>query len=756
MREFCVTIWGLAGIAIGHWVCGLEWVCAVFLFFPAFGLFSGIINNEGVRIVKNMVMVFSLPIALAVTPQISAGCIASLPAGVKMSAVGVHVLSALFSVAFLAVFSVMSSLLGHIAGVWALPVRIHDILVKIVASMAYTMAMMGFLVVIKTVSLKTGKLPMVLVFAVAMVAMGALAMALWRLFSRQNLISVSKAGKGNEVKSIKLAERPTTTFADVAGMSEVKDQIRLRLVEPVRNAARARKYGLKVGGGMLLYGPPGTGKTLIARAVAGELNLPFYSITAADVFGKYVGESERNIRRIFVDIRRNPLSVVFIDELETLFPKRGSDVHETTRKVIAVLLQELDGIDANKNPILLLGATNVPWMVDEAFMRPGRFDVKVFVGLPDAEARRGMLVKAFDKGSIPYESGLPAYMAEVTLNYSGADLNGVMNRIRQIAYDRRLTKYTRQLADEAIAMSSPTANGETMDRIHDWEAEFLPENSSNSGSSGVRLAVTPSVTLDDVAGMAEVKEQIRLRLVEPIRNHTLADMYGLRSGGGVLLYGPPGTGKTFLARAVAGELGLPFYCITAADVFGKYVGESERNMRRLFRDVRKNPMAVVFFDELESIFPRRTDNADDSTRKVISILLQELDGIDANKNPILLLGATNVPWMVDEAFMRPGRFDVKVFVGLPDVDARRQMFITALYSCKIPHEDGLTGFLAQRTEGYTGADINGVWERMKQLAYVRRLGKFDYFLAEEVLQKSSCSPCEEMIGKIREWERRQK
>ena len=203
--------------------------------------------------------------------------------------------------------------------------------------------------------------------------------------------------------------------------------------------------------------------------MAGELELPFYMVTAADIFGKYVGESERNVRKLFNDIRKNPLSVVFIDELETIFPKRTQEVHESTRKVISILLQELDGIDRSKNPILLLGATNVPWMIDEAFMRPGRFDVKAFVGLPDFNARRQMLIAAFDEGDVPHEPGLTAHMAEKTEGYSGADLRGVMARLRQLAFDRRLQLYTYGFADEVLAASSPTTSAETVRRIREWE-----------------------------------------------------------------------------------------------------------------------------------------------------------------------------------------------------------------------------------------------------------------------------------------------
>lgn len=271
--------------------------------------------------------------------------------------------------------------------------------------------------------------------------------------------------------SCQLSERPSIRLSDVAGMQSVKDQIRLRLIEPVKSPELAARYGLQTGGGVLLYGPPGTGKTHIARAVAGELNLPFYMITAADVFGRYVGDSENNIRNIFLEARKNPLSVVFIDELETIFSKRSENLHEVTHKVISVILQELDGVDKNKNPILLLGATNTPWLIDEAFLRPGRFDIMTFVDLPDADARRQMLQSIFKKSPLPVENGFFDYMVENTESYSGADLNGIALKIRQKAFDARVEYYSMQLGYEVLLESPPSANGEILQRIRAWEKQ---------------------------------------------------------------------------------------------------------------------------------------------------------------------------------------------------------------------------------------------------------------------------------------------
>lgn len=749
---------GLLGVLLSRFVLGGGWAVSILLFIPLHSLASGIVNNEPRRMASALWTLMLFPLIAVCGEGIVAHVQTALPGrGVSGETAGI-LLNACVMAALFCVLTGVARFLALCCGGWRLSARAHANAVRVLLIFTSAVLFFGGIGLVRLLGarldISAGLLVVLsLGFAVAFCL-------LVRTILRQPF---GEEGGGNPAPAasrgssaspdVRLAVRPSVKMADVAGMEDVKRQIRLRLIDPVKDAVRARQYGIGIGGGMLLYGPPGTGKTFIAKAVAGELGLPFYAITAADVFGRYVGESERNIRKIFADARKNELSVVFVDELETLFPKRTGSIEESTRKVISVLLQELDGIDSGRNPVLLLGATNVPWMVDEAFMRPGRFDVRVFVGLPDFDARRQLFIAAFAKGSVPHAAGLTAYLAERTENYSGADINGVMSRLRQTAYERRLPAYTTALADEILSLTAPSATGDILDAIREWEATSVGEKSKNAIRGGTHVAERPTTRLCDVAGMEDVKEQVRLRLIEPMTHQTLAGKYGLTVGGGMLLYGPPGTGKTFFARAVAGELDLPFYMVTAADIFGKYVGESERNVCKLFSDIRKNPLSVVFIDELETIFPKRTQDVHESTRKVISLLLQELDGIDRTKNPILLLGATNVPWMIDEAFMRPGRFDVKVYVGLPDFDARRQMLIMAFDEGTVPHEPGLTAHMAEKTEGFSGADLRGVMARLRQIAFDRRSQLYTYDLADEVLSASSPTTSGETVRRILEWRR---
>lgn len=746
-----VNILAAAVAACAYLSFGIDLISAVILFLPVRGLVGRLIANDGLGIVTNcsILLLYKLVMQLSSTTTAKLLDLAASHGG-KVNAATTMIANACVGVLVIAAAYGIAGLIARLFGSFSLPKKIHSFIVLVLEASARVLLFAFGIAIVRYCDGRFVTIAPPLKMAIAILLGAGVIFSMMRMFkgglTQQSSNDVTKPG------SLNMSAKQTTRLSDVIGMEDAKEQIRLRLLEPVRNPAKARRYGLSIGGGVLLYGPPGTGKTMLARAVAGELHLPFFMITSADVFGKYVGESERNMRNIFAEVRKHKLSVLFIDELETLFPNRANDIHETTRKVISVILQELDGLDKAKNPILLLGATNVPWMVDEAFLRPGRFDIKIFVGLPDAQARGKMLAMALSKGSIHPENGLVEYMAARTNNYSGADLNGVVDRLRQLAYSSGAKFYGRELAEKAIAAVSPTASGEILDKIQEWESQAMPSNSRNSGSSGVRIASRPDVTLKDVVGMEDVKEEIRLRLIEPIKNASIASHYGLRVGGGMLLYGPPGTGKTFIARAVAGELGLPFYALSSADIFGKYVGESERNLKRIFRDIRKNELAVVFIDELETLFPKRTADIHESTRKIISMILQELDGLDKDKNPILLMGATNVPWMVDEAFLRPGRFDVCLYIGPPDSAARRQMSYNALESGEVPYEVGLHEYIAEHTEGFTGADIKGFFERMRQHAFKNRLSYYKTDTVDEILAKYSPSRNNELVAQIKQWE----
>ena len=436
----------------------------ILLFFPAKRIIGGLLDNKLQIFFSGIIALLLFPILKGSEPLFMAK-LQTLKAGnVCPPAVFSAACYGLLVLLFLVLFSI-AALLGKLFPQKGLPQTVHKGVMFILFLLSLVLGLCAAAVGINYCNGKFIQLPGFLTGTIPAIAGIIGIAALWRI---SKLIYAPASTKQ---ESNTLSERPNLKLADVAGMEVAKEQIRLRLIEPVKNPVQAKKYGLKAGGGVLLYGPPGTGKTFLARAVAGELNLPFYMITAADVFSKYVGESENKIKELFQNARKNPLSVVFIDEMEIIFAKRTSDIHEVTQKVISVILQELDGVDQNKNPILLLGATNTPWKIDEAFLRPGRFDILAFVDLPDEKARYQIIRSAFKQGTLKLEAGLLEYIARNTNSYSGADLNGLVTRIRQQAYNDKAQAYTKQLAYEILKQSSPATNREIVENIRRWEAE---------------------------------------------------------------------------------------------------------------------------------------------------------------------------------------------------------------------------------------------------------------------------------------------
>lgn len=467
---FAANILAVAVAACAHLSFGMDLISAAILFLPTRGLVRHFMANDGPGILKNCLILILYKIVMQLSSTATAKLLDVVATnGGRLNTATTMIASACVGILVIVAAYGIAGPIARLFGSFSLPKRMHYFMAL---ALEISARLILFVFAIAIVRYCDGRFvtistPIKMAIAVLFGA-GAVFSMMQMLKNGQSKQSGNGATKPS---SRRMSAKQTTVLSDVIGMDDAKEQIRLRLLEPVRNPAKARRYGLSLGGGVLLYGPPGTGKTMLARAVAGELNLPFFMITSADVFGKYVGESERNMRNIFAEVRKHKLSVLFIDELETLFPNRANDIHETTRKVISVILQELDGLDKTKNPILLLGATNVPWMVDEAFLRPGRFDIKVFVGLPDVQARCKMLSTALSKGSIPTEKGLVEYMAARTDNYSGADLNGVVDRLRQLAYSSGAKFYGREIAEKAIASVSPTANGKILDKIQAWESQ---------------------------------------------------------------------------------------------------------------------------------------------------------------------------------------------------------------------------------------------------------------------------------------------
>ncbi len=476
-REGTLAGWGfktgfictIGTVLFARYACGMEWIYSVMLFFPAAGLVNALIINHSGKIFSNALWLAAYPLLIGSAPSLGTYLMENLPAGTKIPAgLEKYLGQAAFAVLYLAA-KVLCSIAAITIPDFKIGWRKHRIILVIMRSLGVIMAGCGFLTLLAIIRRNSRIIPANIVPWIAGGAVVLLGFAIFKI--RREVDKLGAPGEAGDEKESEtlLVERPSIRMNDVAGMNEVKEQIRLRLIEPIRNPKLAEQFGLKVGGGMLLYGPPGTGKTFIAKAVAGELNLPFYAITAADIFGRYVGESEQNLRKLFQSARKNKLSVIFIDELETIFRKRTGEIHEVTQKVISLLLQELDGIGGEgKNPILLLGATNMPWQVDEAFLRPGRFDILAFVDLPDAPARRQIIQHAFDK--VHVSPAILDYIASKTDRYSGADLNGVAMRIKQLSFDRRAKNVDIEIVRTVLASSSPSDNREIMEELRKWRS----------------------------------------------------------------------------------------------------------------------------------------------------------------------------------------------------------------------------------------------------------------------------------------------
>lgn len=477
----------------------MGWFAAIVAFYFAKRLIAALAENDGQEIVHSILSLFAYPFAVAAAPGVTAvlskwlihdvgrkaieissrgsdvamriadecGVSASLLSDLgEMDVIVVTILMAVVTFVLAIGASLLARLISECIGTLSIPKGLHRAVVRILEVLSSVCSAVLGISAVKFVDAKICALPFWAKLLTAIAIGFFLMRSLRRIFSSPP--PTSRTAKVGAAKVKSLAQRPDVRLSDVMGMEQAKEQIRLRLIEPLRDPARAKRYGLKIGGGVLLYGPPGTGKTMLARAVAGELALPFFTFTSADILGMYVGESEKNIRRIFAEIRKNSLSVVFIDELETIFPKRTSDIHETTRHVISILLQELDGLDQQRNPILLLGATNVPWMVDGAFLRPGRFDEKIFVDLPDETVRRKIIDSLFSRSSIPCKGDIVGYLAAKTDGYSGADLNGIINRLSQLAYANRSRYYTLELAQAALDSVPPSVDTEQLAALRNW------------------------------------------------------------------------------------------------------------------------------------------------------------------------------------------------------------------------------------------------------------------------------------------------
>jgi AAA family ATPase, CDC48 subfamily len=491
---------------------------------------------------------------------------------------------------------------------------------------------------------------------------------------------------------------PRTTYEDIGGLHDEIQRVREMVELPLRHPELFQRLGIEPPKGVLLHGPPGCGKTLLARAVANESEANFYSINGPEIMSKFYGESEARLREIFQQAQQNAPSIIFVDELDAIAPKREEVTGEVERRVVAQMLALMDGLSGRGN-VIVIGATNRPGALDPALRRPGRFDREIEISVPDKKGRHEVL-QIHTRGMPLAQDVDLNRLSAMTHGYTGADLSALSRETAMKALRRYLPQIN--LEEERIPPAVLEKMEVTMDDFQGAYKEVTP-----TAMREVYIEVS-TVHWDDAGGLDDVKQHLKEAVEWPLKTPEIFTRLGIRPPKGILMYGPPGCGKTLLARAVATESEANFISIKGPEVFSKWVGESEKAIREVFRKARMAAPAVIFLDEIDSLTPRRGMGMSDSgvSERVISQLLTEMDGITTLQD-IVVIAATNRPDMVDGAVIRPGRFDRLIYVPEPDDKSRLQVF--KIYTKGMPiSADVDLNQLAMMTKYYSGADIESL------------------------------------------------
>ena len=506
---------------------------------------------------------------------------------------------------------------------------------------------------------------------------------------------------------------PKISYEDIGGLRPVIQKVREMIELPLRHPELFERLGVEAPKGVLLHGPPGTGKTLLARAVASETNANFLSIGGPEIMSKYYGESEERLRDVFKEAQENAPSIVFIDEIDSIAPKREEVTGEVEKRVTSQLLSLMDGLQS-RGKVVVIGATNRPNAIDPALRRPGRFDREIEIGVPDRDGRLEVL-EIHTRGMPLAEDVDLKKLADVTHGFVGADLESLAKEAAIRALRRILPE---------INLEAQSIPGDILNKIIVRMADFQDALKEIEPSAMREVLVEiPDVTWDQVGGLQDVKEELREAVEWPLKYPDLFAQLNATPPKGLLLYGPPGTGKTLLAKAVAHESESNFISVKGPELLNKFVGESEKAVREVFRKARQASPCIIFFDEVDSVAPTRGSSLGDSnvTERVISQFLTEMDGLEELRN-VVIIAATNRPDIIDSALLRPGRFDRLLFVPPPDLEARKQIF--KIHTRKTPLADDVNlDDLARKTDGYTGADIASLANTGVMLALREHISK---------------------------------
>lgn len=494
------------------------------------------------------------------------------------------------------------------------------------------------------------------------------------------------------------AERGAVSYEDIGGLEKEIQRIREMIELPLRYPEVFDRLGIDAPKGVLLYGPPGTGKTLIARAVAHESEANFYTVNGPEIVHKFYGESERHLKEIFDKASQSAPSIIFIDEIDSIAPKRAEVQGDVEKRIVATLLAQMDGLKS-RGQIVVIGATNIPDVLDPALRRPGRFDREIRIGIPDKNGRYKIL-QIHTRGMPLTEDVDLKHLAEITHGYVGADLEALAREAAMITLRKVFNKPGVSL--DSIPLEDLLTLEVGMEQFRDSLKEIEP-----SATREIFVEI-PNVKWTDVGGLEHIKSLLREAIEWPLRYGAVFEHARATPPKGILLYGPPGTGKTLIAKALANESGVNFISVKGPELLSKWVGESEKGIRETFKRAKAASPCIIFFDELDAIAPQRGGHGGDSgvTERVISQMLTELDGIEELKG-VVVLAATNRKDLVDPALLRAGRFDFLVNIPRPDEPSREKIFEVHMAGRPIVPEVSAKD-LAGRTEGFSGSDIESV------------------------------------------------
>ncbi|MFC7199051.1 CDC48 family AAA ATPase [Halospeciosus flavus] len=491
---------------------------------------------------------------------------------------------------------------------------------------------------------------------------------------------------------------PNVAYEDIGGLDEELEQVREMIELPMRHPELFQQLGIEPPKGVMLHGPPGTGKTLIAKAVANEIDAHFQTISGPEIMSKYYGESEEQLREIFDEAEENAPAIVFIDEIDSIAPKREETQGDVERRVVAQLLSLMDGLE-ERGDVIVIAATNRVDAVDPALRRGGRFDREIEIGVPDKDGRKEIL-QVHTRGMPLADDVEVDELAENTHGFVGADIESLSKEAAMTALRRIRPK---------LDLESEEVDAEVLESIRVTEDDFKEALKGIEPSALREVFVeVPDVTWNDVGGLADTKERLRETVQWPLEYEDVFEAMDLESAKGVLLYGPPGTGKTLLAKAVANESQSNFISVKGPELLNKFVGESEKGVREIFEKARSNAPTVVFFDEIDAIAAERGRGAGDSQvgERVVSQLLTELDGIE-DLEDVVVIATTNRPDLIDSALLRPGRLDRHVHVPVPDDEAREAILEVHTRNKPLAEDVDLEA-IAERTKGFVGADIQAL------------------------------------------------